>query len=131
MKVDALQQPPIAREKRMRAVEIADRPVVRDHAAVPLAGKPGVQVERRRLDLERGRQARIEIERDRVIGRRANGRWNAGERGQRSAMDVAGGDQAGARVPPQDGGEIGGIVQVCASMCAMPVTGADGAEEER
>ena len=60
----------------MRAVEIPDRDVMGNEAAESLAGKPGVEMEGRRLDLERGFAQFGQIEVHGVIGRRADrGLW--------------------------------------------------------
>ena len=77
----------------MWPAEIANRNLMRDHAAEALAGKPAVEMKRRRFDLERWLAQVVEIQIDRVIWRRANRGRDTGKHCQRRAMDVAGGDQ--------------------------------------
>jgi len=75
----------------------------------PLAGKPGVEVEGRRLDPERRLPEMVEIKVDRVIRRRANRAGNAGEHGHCRAMDMAGGDKLHAGMALDDCCQLSGV----------------------
>src|ERR1700686_4417332 len=66
------QQLAVGPKKRMRSVKIADRNLMGNEAAKSLAGKPVVEIKGRRLDLERRLSQLLQIEIDRVIGRRAD-----------------------------------------------------------
>ena len=72
----ALKQLPVRPEKRMRAVEGPDRDLMGDDGAEPFARKPGVQMKRRRLDLERG-LAQFGRDRDRRRGSAPGRSWSA------------------------------------------------------
>ena len=76
----------------MRAVEISDRDVMRDHAAEPFSRKPGVKVKRRWLDLERRLAQMLNIEVDGVIGGRTDRGWHACNHRQDSSMNVSRGE---------------------------------------
>src|ERR1700730_10356807 len=62
------QQLAVAPKERMRAVELADREMVRDHAAETSVWKPAVEMKGRRLDLERGLAQMLKIEIDGMVG---------------------------------------------------------------
>ena len=62
----------VGSKERMRPVEIADRNLMRNDAAESLARKPGVEMQCRRLDLERWLAQFCQIQIDRVIWRRTN-----------------------------------------------------------
>src|SRR5690242_12556043 len=106
------EQSPVRREEGKRPREVADRHVMRDQVAEAIAGKPGMQMKGRRLDLERRRQAFVEVEGHRMVGGRTDGRRNAGELRERRTVDVAGGHQPHARMLPQDAVERRGVAQV-------------------
>jgi len=55
LKRKSSQQLAVRPEERMRAVELADRHLMSDQLAEPLAFEPGVKVEGRLFDLERWR----------------------------------------------------------------------------
>src|SRR5262249_29825028 len=78
------------------------------------ARKPGVEMEGRRLDLERWLTQLIEIEVDGVVGSRANRAGNSGEQRERRAMRVAAGDKTSTWVMPDDRFQLARIVQVLA-----------------
>src|SRR5690242_9613152 len=98
MRGNCSEQSPVRREEGKRSREVADRHVMRDEVAEALACKPGMEMKGRRLDLERRRQAFVEVEGNRMVGGRADGRRNAGELRERRAVDVAGGHQPRARM---------------------------------
>ncbi len=82
----------------MRPVEIADGNVMGDDAAESLAGKPGVEMKGRGLDLE-GRFAQLrEIQIDRMIGGGTNRGWDTGEYRIGGAVNMTGGNQLNARM---------------------------------
>src|SRR6516162_4818986 len=73
----ALAQPALGIEERKRPVEIADRDEMRHHVAEACPVKPGMKMEGRRLDPHSGRISLVQIERDGMVGRRANRCGNA------------------------------------------------------
>src|SRR3974377_2546873 len=87
-------------EKAIRTCKIANRNPMRDHLSESVVGNPHVQMKCRRLDRERRWPPRIEVECDGMIRRWADGRCSAGETRQRSAVDVSGGHQPRAPMPP-------------------------------
>src|ERR1700692_3671858 len=101
-------------KERMWSVEVADRNLVGDDASKTLAGKPAVEMEGRRFDLERGLAQFCQIKIDGVIGRRTDRGRYACEHRQRRAVNVAGGDALPARMAPDDGGELAGIAEILA-----------------
>ncbi len=54
----------------------------------------------------------LQIEIDRMVGRRADRGRHAGEHRQRRAVNMAGGDQSHARMAPNDRREFAGVEQV-------------------
>src|SRR5882724_6191505 len=96
----------------MRSVEIANRNLMRDHAAESVTRKPAVEMKGRRFDLERWLAQVVEIQIDRVIWRRANRGRDTGKHGQRRAMDVTGGDQLHTRMAPDHSCQFAGIEQI-------------------
>src|SRR5207245_4317551 len=98
----------------MRAVELADRHLVSDHAAKVSVRKPAVEMKGRRLDLERGLAQVRQIEIDRMVGRRADRRRHTGEHRQRRAMNMAGGDEFYPRMVADDRRKIIRIEQILA-----------------
>src|SRR5882757_1284736 len=92
------QQLAVRSEKRVRPVERADRNLMRDDVAELLSRKPGMEVERRRLDLERRLAQFRQIQINRVIGRGADRRRHARKHGQFGTVNMAGRDEAYTRV---------------------------------
>src|ERR1700741_4527434 len=76
------------------------------------ARKPGVEVEGRRLDLERWLTPLVEVEVDGVVGSRANRAGDDGEQRKRRAMEVAAGDKPSTRMTPDDRLKFAGVLQV-------------------
>jgi hypothetical protein len=107
-----LEQIPIVSEKRMRPVEIAHRHPMCHHAAEFVARKPDVEVKGRRLDIERGRQVLLEIERHRVIRRRTDCGGGTGKHRRRCAVYMTGGDEPNPWVPTQNGFEKFRVAQI-------------------
>src|SRR5258707_840547 len=96
----------------MRSVEFSYGHAMGHHLAKTLAGKPGMQVKRRRLDLE-GRLAQFaEIEIDGMIGRRADGGRDTGKSRERGAMHVARGNELDARMFRDDGRKRAGVEKI-------------------
>ncbi len=108
----ALKQLPVRSEKRMRPVVLADRNLMRHHAAEALSGKPAVKMKRRRLDLERRLPQLRQVKIDRVIGRRTDRSLNPGKHGQSSAMSVPGGNQLHAWMAPDEQRQLCGIEEI-------------------
>src|SRR5216684_2294532 len=108
------QQLPVRPEKRMRSVEIADRHLMRHHAAESLPRKPAVEMKGRRLDPERRLAQFFQIQIDRVIRRWANRGWDTGKHRQCRTMNVTRGDQLHARIAPDNRLEFAGIEQILA-----------------
>src|SRR5260370_34929000 len=106
------EQPSVRPKERMRPVEIADRNLMGNHAAKSLAGKPGVEMKCRRLDLERRLAQFCQIEIYGVIWRRTNRRLDSGEHRQDRAMNVTGGDQLRARMALGDSRKRAGLEQI-------------------
>src|SRR5262249_60567838 len=75
---------------------------MRDEAAEPVTGKPGMEMKRRRLDPQRGRMRGREIEIDRGIGRGADACRNSSKHRRRRPLDVASRNHAGTRVARED-----------------------------
>ena len=98
----------------MRSVELPDRHLMRDKAAKVLAGKPGVQMKGRWLDLERRLTQLRQIKIYCVIWRRADRGRNAREHRQRRAMNVTGRDQLHAGMALNDCSQFSSIMQVLA-----------------
>ena len=96
----------------MRPTEIADRDLMRDQRAERRAGKPGMQIEGRRLDPEGRRLALSQIEIDGVVRRRTDRTEDAGKPRQRRPMDMSAPDQLDARMPRDDLGQGVGIAQI-------------------
>src|SRR5579863_3371238 len=104
----------IGSEKRMRSVKAPDRDLMGDDTAKSLSRKPAMEMERWRLHLE-GRRAQLgQIEVDRMIWRRTDRRCYARKHRQRRTMNVAGGDQPCAWMPPDDLRQFAGIEEVLA-----------------
>ena len=76
-------------KKRVGSVKTTDRNGVRDEITVVAAWRPNMQMEARRLDLERWRELCGEVERDGVIGGRTDRCGDPSEHRHRSAVDVA------------------------------------------
>ena len=74
--------------------------------------KPEVQMKCRRLDRERWRPARIEIECDRMSGGGANGGCHSGKACQCGAVHMPSGDKPRSSIPPHDFGKVAGIAEV-------------------
>src|SRR6266851_7003175 len=108
------QQLPVRPEKRMRAIEIADRHLMRHHAAESLPRKPAVEMKGRRLDPERRLSQFFQIQIDGVIWCRANRGWDTGKHRQCRAMNVTRGDQLHARIASDNRLEFAGIEQILA-----------------
>src|SRR5262249_37310343 len=86
----------------MRSVELADRHQMGDEAPKALTGEPGVQMESRRLDLERWLSQLCEIKVDRMVGRGTNRGRDAREHRQGRAMDMTCRDKLYARMTPDN-----------------------------
>jgi hypothetical protein len=95
-------------------IELADRNLVGNDAAESLAGKPAMEVKRRRFDLERWLAQLIEVEIDGMVGRGADRGRHARKYRERGAMNVTGRDQPHGRMALHDRGKIAGIEQVLA-----------------
>ncbi len=98
----------------MRTVKCPDRDLMGDDGAKSLARKPGVEVEGRRLDLERRLAQLGEIEIDGVVRRRTDRGRHAREHRQRRPVNMAGRDQLHARMTPDDGCEFDGVEEILA-----------------
>jgi len=98
----------------MRTVKRTDRHLMGHQGAEPLAGKPGVKVQGRRLDLERRLAQLREIEIHRMIGRRADRAWTAREQRQGRPMYMPAGDELDSRMAPDDRGQFAGVMQILA-----------------
>src|SRR5271165_4561946 len=98
----------------MWAIECTNRHLMGHQGAEPLAGKPGVKVQRRRLDLERWRAQMRKIEVDGMIGRRADRAWMARKQGQGRAMNMPACDELDSRMAPDDGCQFIGVLQILA-----------------
>ena len=85
-----------------------------DDVAKSLAGKPGVEMEGGRLDLERWLAQFRQIQIDGVIWRGTNRGRHARKHRQGRAMNMAGGDQLHARMTSDDGGKFAGIEKILA-----------------
>ena len=87
----------------MWPIEIPDGNLMCYHAAEALVRKPAVEMESRRLYLERRLAQLGQIEIDRMIWRWTNRGRDASEHRQGGAMNMARGDQPQARVASDDG----------------------------
>lgn len=96
----------------MRAVEAPNWNLVRDQLSETLAWKPGVDVKRRWLHLERWLAELCEVQIDGVVRRRTYRRGNPGEGGQHDAMNVPTRNQPRARVAPDDPRQFASIEEV-------------------
>src|SRR6185312_6766700 len=104
----------IRREKWMWAVEASDRDLMGYDAAIPLARKPGVEVEGGRLNLEGGLAQFGQIEIDGMVRGRADRGRHACKHGQCGAMDMARCDQLNTGMTAHGRGQIGRIEEVLA-----------------
>src|SRR5262245_31393142 len=98
---------------------------MRDQVAEPLSGKPGMQMKGRWLDHKRWWQAFLKVEGDRMVRRRTDRRGDAGELRQRRAVDMAGGHQPRAWIPPQN------IAKRCSVAQVLDVHVPDAGDEGR
>src|ERR1700744_29817 len=98
----------------MRAGERADRDLMRDHTAEPLAWEPAVEAERRRFDLERRFPQMLQIEVNRVIGRGTDCGRHTSKRRQRRTMNMPGSDKLHARMTPHNRRKFTGIDEILA-----------------
>src|SRR6516164_2249371 len=107
-----LKKLPAVVAKPVRSIKLADRDPVRDDGAEVLRRGPDMQMECWRLNNERRRQTRVEIERNGMIGRRAYCGGCAGEACDRRTVHMSRSDQPRAAMPLHNGGKLRGIAQI-------------------
>src|SRR5262245_34104375 len=96
---------------RVGAPKPADGHDMGNHASKSFAGKPGMEMERRRLDPEHFRPARFELEGHGLLAGWADARADAREHGLRGAVDMPGGNQQCARVALENYRQSIGVTQ--------------------
>lgn len=98
----------------IRAGEFSDRYDVGDDASEPVSRQPGVQVEGRRLNLERFRPAGIEFKGGSLFAGRTSGGRHTCKHCLHGAMNVTGRDKQATRIPVQEESQC---VRVSKSNC--------------
>jgi hypothetical protein len=98
----------------MRPVEVAERNLMRHHAAESFTWKPAVKMKGRLLHLEGWFAQLGEIKIDGMIWRRTNRGRNVTEHRQHGAMNVAGGDEPDPRIAGDNCSEFVCIMQILA-----------------
>ena len=108
----SLQLPAFGVEEGIWPLEISDRDEMGHHLPEACTAKPGMQMKRRRLDQERRRKLRHQIERDGIVGCRTDRRRDPCKHRQRSPMDVTGCNQSRSRMALHERRELAGVTQV-------------------